>query len=258
MTIAISRDRADHVFSGWFVFVFVILCLCLYCHQKGPPDVHLFRLLLISIPVKTVFPDTLTKENYCLNSNCISYTDKLLIPVAGDPGLSRGRAGDGGPRSLSKVEEFDPDTLERGTDRRGETNTNTNTNTDTPKMCFLMTDFLQIIQGWNDTDSDILSDARMTETTEGEESEGADRQAVEEEATQRVHPGTPAAGEYSFRLFPVGEAQERAPFPLPAPFDKRLPGDRRSFAGEKFGQQTNENLASSAPALPPKKGRREN
>ena len=257
MTIAISRDRADHVFSGWFVFVFVILCLCLYCHQKGPPDVHLFRLLLISIPVKAVFPDTLTKENYCLNSNCISYTDKLLIPVAGDPGLSRGRAGDGGPRSLSKVEEFDPDTLERGTDRRGETNTNTNTNTDTPKMCFLMTDFLQIIQGWNDTDSGILSDARMTETTEGEESEGADRQAIEE-ATQPVHLGTPAAGEYSFRLFPVGEAQERAPFPLPAPFDKRLPGDRRSFAGEKFGQQTNENLASSAPALPPKKGRREN
>merc|ERR1719331_1411087 len=86
MTIAISRDRADHVFS-----------------------------------------------------------DKLLIPVAGDPGLSRGRAGDGGPRSLSKVEEFDPDTLERGSDRR---------------------------------------DARMTETTEGEESQGADRQAIEEEATQ--------------------------------------------------------------------------
>ena len=128
--------------------------------------------------------------------------------------------------------------------------------------------------------SDNLSDARMTETTEGEESEAA----LEEEATQRVHLGTPAtgefhlgtpaAGEYSFRLFPVGEAQERAPFPLPAPFDKRLPGDRRSFAGgqlvqntgeksgeqlgEKFGQQTSENLASAAPALPPKKGRREN
>merc|ERR1719361_435083 len=59
MTIAISRDRADHVFS-----------------------------------------------------------DKLLIPVAGDPGLSRGRAGDGGVGSLSKVEDFDPDTLERGSDRR--------------------------------------------------------------------------------------------------------------------------------------------
>ena len=40
--------------------------------------------------------------------------------MAGDPGLSRGRAGDGGPGSLSKVEDFDPDTLERGTDRRGE------------------------------------------------------------------------------------------------------------------------------------------
>ena len=129
--------------------------------------------------------------------------------------------------------------------------------------------------------SDNLSDARMTETTEGEESEGADRQAVEEEATQRVHPGTPAAGEYSFRLFPVGEAQERAPFPLPAPFDKRLPGDRRSFAGgqmdtgvpplhsrggqlvqntgEKSGELLGENLAfTSAPALPPKKGRRDN
>ena len=133
-----------------------------------------------------------------------------------------------------------------------------------------MTDFLQIIHGWNDTDSGILSDARMTDTAEGEDSE---EPIEEEDSTQRVHLGTPAAGEYSFRLFPVGETQERAPFPLPAPFDKRLPGDRRSFAGgqlvqntgeksgellgEKCGQQTNENLAT-APALPPKKGRREN
>jgi len=176
MTIAISRDRADHVFS-----------------------------------------------------------DKLLIPVAGDPGLSRGKAGDGGPGSLlTKVEDFDPDTLERGTDRR---------------------------------------DARMTDATEGEENEEADKPQMEEETTQKVHLGTPAAGEYSFRLFPVGDSQEkRAPFPLPAPFDKRLPGDRRSFAlmqnagetpgqnsgellGQKSEQTNNKNLPSTAPALPPKKGR---
>jgi len=57
-----------------------------------------------------------------MNFNCISvFPDKLLIPVAGDPGPSRGRSGDGGPGSLGKVEEFDPDTLERGGDRRGET-----------------------------------------------------------------------------------------------------------------------------------------
>jgi len=175
MTIAISRDRADHVFS-----------------------------------------------------------DKLLIPVAGDPGLSRGKAGDGGTGRLTKVEDFDPDTLERGTDRR---------------------------------------DARMTDAPEGDEIEKADR-PIMEETTQQVHLGAPVAGEYSFRLFPVGESQERAPFPLPAPFDKRLPGDRRSFAGgqlvlqntgEKSGElsgqkcrQSNENLPSTAPALPPKKGRRDN
>ena len=42
--------------------------------------------------------------------------------MAGDPDLSRGKGGgDGGGGSLSKVEDFDPDTLERGTDRRGET-----------------------------------------------------------------------------------------------------------------------------------------
>ena len=41
--------------------------------------------------------------------------------MAGDPGLSRGKGGDGEGGSLSKVEDFDPDTLERGTDRRGET-----------------------------------------------------------------------------------------------------------------------------------------
>ena len=71
----------------------------------------------------------------------------------------------------------------------------------------------------------------MTDTTEGEENEEADGPQMEEETTQKVHLGTPAAGEYSFRLFPVGDSQEkRAPFPLPAPFDKRLPGDRRSFA----------------------------
>ena len=94
-------------------------------------------------------------------------------------------------------------------------------------------------------------------------------------STGKFHLGTSATGEYSFRLFPEGESQERAPFPLPAPFDKRLPGDRRSFAGgqhlvqntgeksgggelsgEKSGhQQINEN---AAPALPPKKGRRDN
>ena len=113
----------------------------------------------------------------------------------------------------------------------------------------------------------------MTDTTEGEENEEADGPQMEEETTPKVHLGTPAAGEYSFRLFPVGDSQEkRAPFPLPAPFDKRLPGDRRSFAlmqnagetpgqnsgellGQKSEQTNNENLASSAPALPPKKGR---
>ena len=112
----------------------------------------------------------------------------------------------------------------------------------------------------------------MTDATEGEEGEEADRPQMEEETTPKVHLGTPAAGEYSFRLFPVGDSQEkRAPFPLPAPFDKRLPGDRRSFAlvqngetsgqksgellGSKSGQTNNENLPSSAPALPPKKGR---
>ena len=114
----------------------------------------------------------------------------------------------------------------------------------------------------------------MTDTPEeGDEIEEADRQAIMEETSHQVHLGAPAAGEYSFRLFPVGESQERAPFPLPAPFDKRLPGDRRSFAGgqplvlqntgdksgelsgEKCGHLTNEN---TAPALPPKKGRRDN
>ena len=116
----------------------------------------------------------------------------------------------------------------------------------------------------------------MTDTTEGEETEEADRAQVEEETTQKVQFGTtPAAGEYSFRLFPAGDSQEksRAPFPLPAPFEKRLPGDRRSFTlvqntggemgqksgellGQKSGQQTNnESLPSSAPALPPKRGR---
>ena len=118
----------------------------------------------------------------------------------------------------------------------------------------------------------------MTDTREGEETEEADRAQVEEETTQKVQFGTtPAAGEYSFRLFPVGDSQEksRAPFPLPAPFDKRLPGDRRSFTlvqntgGETLGQKSgellgpksgqlqtnNENLPSSAPALPPKRGR---
>ena len=132
----------------------------------------------------------------------------------------------------------------------------------------------------------------MTDTAEGEESEGVDGQILMEESSlHQVHLGSPAAGEYSFRLFPVGESQERAPFPLPAPFvDKRLPGDRRSFAGgqqlvlqntgekcgeksrdksgelsgqksgeksgelsgQKCGHLTNEN---AAPALPPKKGK---
>ena len=45
--------------------------------------------------------------------------DKLLIPVAGDPGLSRIKAGDAGDLNLNKVDDFDPDTLERGSDRRG-------------------------------------------------------------------------------------------------------------------------------------------
>ena len=47
------------------------------------------------------------------------YADKLLIPVAGDPGLSRSKAGDAGDLNLNKVDDFDPDTLERGSDRRG-------------------------------------------------------------------------------------------------------------------------------------------
>ena len=39
--------------------------------------------------------------------------------MAGDPGLSRIKSGDAGDLNLNKVDDFDPDTLERGSDRRG-------------------------------------------------------------------------------------------------------------------------------------------
>ena len=92
------------------------------------------------------------------------------------------------------------------------------------------------------------------------------------EETCKVDLGSPATGEYSFRLFPVGETQERAPFPLPAPFDKKQTGNNikhqqvsdnqtsKQQIGSNIDQQqsVSEDLPSSAPALPPKRGRREN
>ena len=58
-------------------------------------------------------------QNIRISNFFFYFADKLLIPVAGDPGLSRSKAGDAGDLNLNKVDDFDPDTLERGSDRRG-------------------------------------------------------------------------------------------------------------------------------------------
>ena len=112
----------------------------------------------------------------------------------------------------------------------------------------------------------ILYNLSDTKQTEGEESD-----ALDPERGPQVHLGNPATEEYSFRLFPAGETKERlAPFPLPAPYDNRLKVDNaqtrnatatnntttnNTTTNNNNNQQLSEN---SAPALPPKKGRREN
>ena len=106
----------------------------------------------------------------------------------------------------------------------------------------------------------ILYNLSDTKQTEGEESD-----ALDPERGPQVHLGNPATEEYSFRLFPAGETKERlAPFPLPAPYDNRLEGDNAQTRNNTTTTTTttnnnNQQLSeNSAPALPPKKGRREN
>ena len=127
MTIAISRDRADHVFSGLlslrcilsrdYIYKTSKLCLwcscCFQCRQTSDPCgwrpgtkseqewrglcdplSHLSNLSHLSPAVK---PDSNIEQLFIA-------TDLPNHQVGG---------------TLSKAEDFDPDTLERGAERRG-------------------------------------------------------------------------------------------------------------------------------------------